>query len=135
MILTVIFEGISKAATVLPVLMNVCTIPHHDRGYLYVVLVLQSCRDSLHILPSSSSETNALSGGVCNFSNTDDEEDVVVIEEMLIFINKEVDRGIKQEDIPGDMAFNDVKAEADEVSYICICLYRTLHHHYTHYIY
>ena len=99
------------------------------------MLVLQSCSDSLHIQPSLSCETNALSGGVCNFSNTDVEEDVVVIEEMLIFINKEEDGGIKQEDIPGDMAFTDVKSEADEVSYIRICLYRTLHHHYTHYIY
>ena len=63
MILTVTFEGISKAATVLSVLMKVCTIPHHDRGYLYVVLVLQSCSDPLHILPSSSCLTNATSGG------------------------------------------------------------------------
>ena len=30
-------------------------------GYLNVMLVLQSCSDSLHILPSSSSETNATS--------------------------------------------------------------------------
>ena len=123
MILTVVFEGLSKAGTELSVMLKVYTIPHHDRGYLYVVLVLQSCRYSLHILPSLSTETNALSGGVCNFSNTDDEEDVVVIEEMLIFINKEVDRGIKQEY---------VKSETDEVSYVCICLYRKLDHHYTH---
>ena len=59
MILTVIMEGISKAATVLLVLMEVCIIPYHDRGYLYVVLVLQSCSNSLHILRGSSSETNA----------------------------------------------------------------------------
>jgi len=79
--------------------------------------------------------TNALSGGVCNFSNTDVKEDVYVIEEMLICINEEVDRGIKQEDIPGDLTFTDVKSEPDEVSYIFICLYHTLHHHYKHYIY
>ena len=99
------------------------------------MLVLQSCSDSLHILPSSLNETNALSGGVCNFSNTDVEEDVVVIEEMFVSINEEVDRGIKQEEIPGDINFTDVKCEPDEVSCVCICLYRTLHHHYTHYIY
>ena len=61
MILTVILEGISKAATVLSALMKVCTIPCHDRGYINVVLVLQSCSNSLHILPGSSSETNAMS--------------------------------------------------------------------------
>jgi len=38
MILTVILEGISKAATVLSVLMKVCTIPCQDRGYFNVVL-------------------------------------------------------------------------------------------------
>jgi len=99
------------------------------------MLVLQSCSDSLHILPSSLNETDALSGGVCNLSNTDVEEDVVVIEEMFISINEEVDRGIKQEESPGDINFTDVKTEPDEVSYICICLNRTLHQHYTHYIY
>jgi len=74
MILTVIFEGISKAATVLPVLMKVCTIPHHDTGYLYVVLVLQSCSDPLHILPSSSCQTNATSG---RFPDINSEPDTV----------------------------------------------------------
>jgi len=63
MILTFIFEGISKAATILPVLMKVCTIPHRDTGYFYVVLVLQSCSDPLLILPSSSCHTNVTSGG------------------------------------------------------------------------
>ena len=37
------------------------TIPCHDRGHINVVLVLQSCCNSLHILPSSSSDTNAAS--------------------------------------------------------------------------
>jgi len=72
---------------------------------------------------------------VCKFSSTDVEEDVNVIEEMFISINEEVDRGIKQEEIPGDISFTDVKSEPDEVSYVCICLYCTLHHHYPHYIY
>jgi len=61
MILTVIMDGISKAATVLLVLMKVYTIPCHDRGHIKVMLVLQSCSDSLRILPSSSSDTNAAS--------------------------------------------------------------------------
>ena len=61
MIFKVIMEGIFKAATVLSVLMKVYTIPSHDRGHINVVLVLQSCSDPLHILPSSSSDTNAAS--------------------------------------------------------------------------
>ena len=120
MILTVILEGISKAPAVLSVLMKVCTIPCHDRGYCNVVLVLQSCSDSLHILPGASSKTNAASDGVCNFSNIENEEDVDVIEEIFISINEEVDRGIKQE-IPGDITFPDIKSEPEEVSYVCIC--------------
>jgi len=57
---------------------------------------------------------------LCNFSNTDVEEDVDVIEEIFISINEEVDRGIKQEEIPGDITFRDIKSEADRVSYICM---------------
>jgi hypothetical protein len=35
---------------------------------------------------------------------------------------EEVDIGIKQEEIPGDTTFPDIKSEPDEVSYVCICL-------------
>jgi hypothetical protein len=123
MILTVILEGISKAATVLSVLMKVYTIACHDRGHINVMLVLQSCSDSLHILPGSSSDTNAtLSDGVCNFSNTEFEEDGDVIEEIFISLNEEADVGIKQEEIPGHITFPDIKTEPDTVSYVCTCL-------------
>jgi len=122
MILTVAVEGISKAAAVLSVLMKVYTIPCHDRGHINIMLVLQSCSDPLHILPSSSSQTNATSVGVCNFSNVEVEEDVDVIEEVFLSINEEVDRSIKREEIPGDITFPDIKSEQDEVSYVCICL-------------
>jgi len=117
MILTVILEGISKAASVLSVLLEVYTIPCHDRGHINVVLVLQSCTDPLHILPSSSSQTNATSDGVCNFSNIV-VEDIAETEEVFISINEEVDRGIKQEEIPREITFPDLKSEPDEVSYI-----------------
>ena len=59
MILTVILEGISKAATVLLVLCKVYTIPCHDRGHINVIFVLQISSDSLHNLSSLSSDTNA----------------------------------------------------------------------------
>ena len=131
MILTAILEGISKAATVLSVLMKVYTIPCHDDGYCNVVLVLQSCTDPLYILPGASSETNATSDVVCNFSNIEVEQNVDVIEEIFISINEEVDRGIKQEEIPGDITFPDIKSEPDEVSYVCICgSYQRIYHRY-----
>jgi len=94
--------------------------PCNYRGHINVILVLQSCSDPLHILPGSSSDTNATSDGVCNFSNTEVEEDLDVIEEIFESINEEVDIGIKQEEIPGDITFPDIKSEPDEVSCVCV---------------
>jgi len=92
-------------------------------GHINVMLVLQSCTDSLHILPGSSSETSPTpSEGTCDVSNTAVEEDVVVVEECFIAVNEEAPIGIKQEEIPEDIAFLDIKAEPDEVSYMCVCL-------------
>ena len=129
MILTVILEGICKAATVLSALMKVYTIPCHDRGHINIMLVLQSCAYPLHILPSSCRETNATSGDVCNFSNVEVEEDINETEEVFMSINEGVDRGRKQEEILGDGTFPDIKSEPDEVniksepdevSYVCM---------------
>jgi len=39
-------------------------------------------------------------------------------------MNKEGDIGIKQEEIPEDITFPDIKSEPDEVS--CVCLYLLL---------
>jgi hypothetical protein len=50
-------------------------------------------------------------------------EDVDVIEEVFITVNEEVDIGIKQEEIPEDISFPDVKTEPNEVSYVCLCVY------------
>ena len=119
MILTVILEGICKAATVLSALMKVYTIPCHDRGHINVMLVLQSCTDPLHILPSVSSQTNATSDGVCNFSNLE-VEDIDEIEEVFMAVNEDVDRGVKEEEIPGNINFPHIKSEPDEVSYSCM---------------
>jgi hypothetical protein len=92
-------------------------------GHINVMLVLQSCTDSLHILPGSSSETQATqSDGACNNSSITVEKDVDVIEEIFTAINKETEIGIKQEEIPEDITFPDIKSEPDEVSYLCVCL-------------
>ena len=94
------------------------------------MLVLQSCTDSLHILPGSSGEPHATSSdGACNFSNLEVEEDVDVVEEGFIAIKEEVDIDIKKEEIPEDINFPDIKTEPDEVSYVCVCLlFDTFYH-------
>jgi len=116
MIVTVKMECIFKTATVY-------TIPCYDRGHINVMLVLQICTDSKHILPGLSSETFPTSSdGTYDVSNTEVERDIVVIEESFIAINKETDIGIKQEEIPEDKTFPDIKSEPDEVSYMCVYL-------------
>ena len=98
MILTVIMEGISKAATVLSVLMKVYTIPCHDRGHINIMLVLQSSSDSLHILPSSCSETYAASSdGACHIGNMKVEDDVDMQEEEEE-VNVKTEKGIGSEE-------------------------------------
>jgi len=114
MILTVKMEGIFKAATLY-------TIPCHNTGHINVMLVLQSCTDSLQVLPGSSSETFLTSSdGTCDVSNTAVQQDVVVVEELSKAVNKEVPTGIKQEEVPEDISFPDIKAEPHEVSYVCV---------------
>ena len=107
-----------KAAAVLSALMKVYIIPCHDRGHINVMLVLQSSTDSLHILPGPSGESD----GGCNFSNMKVEEDVDEIKEGFIAVNEEVDIDIKQEEIPEDETFPDIKVEPDEVGCVCVCV-------------
>jgi hypothetical protein len=112
-----------KAAAVLSALMKMYRIPCHDRGHINVMLVSQSCTDSLQVVPGSSVETFlSSSDGTCDVGNIKVEEGLDVIEESFIAINKEEDIGIKQEEIPEDITFPDIKAEPDEVSYVCIWL-------------
>ena len=99
--------------------MKVYTIPCYGRGHINVMLVLQSCTDSLRVLPVSSSETFAASSdGTYDVSNIKVEEDIDVIEESFVAINKKADIGIKQEENPEDITFPDIKAEPEEVSYL-----------------
>jgi hypothetical protein len=87
------------------------------------MLVLQSFTDSLHILPGSSSETfPTTSDGTCDVSNAAVQQDIVVIEERSIAVNEEAPTGIKQEEIPEDISFPEIKPEPDEVSYVWVCL-------------
>jgi len=92
-------------------------------GHINVMLVLQSCADSMHILPGSSNEAfSTSSDGTCDVSNTAVQQDTVVVEEGFIAVNEEVPTGIKQEEIPEDIFFPDIKTEPNEVSYVCVCV-------------
>ena len=114
-----------KAGAVLSSLMKVYTIPCHDRGYINVMLVLQSCTNSLTVLPGSSSNTfQTSSDGTCDVFNVKIEEDIDAIVKIFIAVKKEVDIGIKQEENPDDIT-SDIKSEPDEVS--CVCLSVTRH--------
>jgi len=61
------------------------------------MFVLQSCSDSLHILPGSSSETNATSSDcACHVGNMKVEEDLDVLEEEEV--NVKTEKGIGSEE-------------------------------------
>jgi hypothetical protein len=124
MILTVMMLRMYKAAAVLSAFMKVYAILCHDTGHIIYLLVLQSCTDSLHTHPGLSNEKYATpSDGVCNSSSMEVEEDVDAIEEGSTTINKEVDIGIKQVEIPEDITFSGIKCEPDEVSSMCVYVY------------
>jgi len=87
--LTVIVLKMYNEAALISALMKVYSIPCHDRGRINVMWVLQSCTDSLQVLPGSSSESFPTSSdGACNFSNIEVEEDVDLKEEGLIAIKE-----------------------------------------------
>jgi uncharacterized membrane protein len=116
MILTVILEGRSKAAIVLSVLMKVYTIPCHDRGYIKVTLVLQSCTDPLHILPGSSSDTYATSSdGAFIVGNVKVEEDLDMQEEEgEVKVKTEKDIGSEEEECIGMVDEEGIYSEEEE---------------------
>jgi len=87
------------------------------------MLVLQSCTDPLHILPGSSSETfPTLSDGVCNSGSREFEENIHIKVENFMAVNEEAPIGIKQEEIPEGETYLAMKAEVNEVSYVCVCV-------------
>jgi len=117
MILTVILEGISKAAALLLVLMKVYTIPCYDRGHINIMLVLQSCTDSLHILPSSSSGTYAASSDCasCHIGNVKFEEDLdIPWEEVEVNVKIEKGIGIEEEEYIGIKYEESIYSEEEE---------------------
>jgi hypothetical protein len=69
-------------------------------GYINVMLVLQNCTDPLHILPGSSSETNATSSDYAyHVGNVKGEEDLDVQEvEGEVNVKTEKDIGREEEE-------------------------------------
>jgi hypothetical protein len=60
------------------------------------MVVLQSCTDSLQVLPGSSGETVPISSdATCNVSNTAVQQDIVVIEKGIVALNEEAHICIK----------------------------------------
>jgi hypothetical protein len=106
--------------------MKVYTILSNDRGHICIVVVLQSCTDPLHILPSSSRESFPTSSDCTHdVGNTKVEEEVEVIEECFVGIKKEAETAIKQEEIPEDVTSPDIRPDHDKVSsYVCMCIFR-----------
>jgi len=93
-------EGICETTTVLSVLMKVYTMPY-DTGHINVMLVLQSCTDSLQVLPGSHSGTSPTSSnGTCDVGNVKFEEDLDMQGEEEVNVKAEEEEciDIKQED-------------------------------------
>jgi hypothetical protein len=87
------------------------------------MLALQSCTDPLYILPGSPNEAFPTpSDGTYGAGNIKVEEDEDVIEENFVALNKELDTGKKQEEVPRDITLPHIKAKPNEVSYMCVCL-------------
>jgi hypothetical protein len=87
--------GIFKAATILSVLMKVNIIPCH----INVMVVLQSCTDSVHVLPGSSCETFPTSShGTHDVSNIKVEEDINIKEEEVEDVKAEMGIGNEEEE-------------------------------------
>ena len=78
--------------------MKVCTIPCYDRGYFYVVLVLQSCSDTLHILPGSSIDANATSDCAHHVGNMKFEGDLDMQVEEELKVKTEKGVGSEEEE-------------------------------------
>jgi len=91
-------------------------------GHINVMLVLQSCTDSLQFLPGPSSETFPTSSdGTCDVRNTSVQY-TVVVEEGFMVLNEDAPICIKQEKNPEDIFFPDIKTEPNEVSCVCMCV-------------
>ena len=97
--------------------MEVYTISCHDRGYINVMLFLQSCSDSLHILPGSSSDTCGTSSDCAyHVGNVKVEEDLDIEEEEEEEVNVKTEKGVgsEEEECIGIKDEEDIYSEEEE---------------------
>ena len=78
--------------------MKVYAIPCHDRDHINFMLVLQSCTDPLHILPTSSSDTNATSFDCANHIGNMKVEEDVDMQGVEGEVNVKTEKGIASEE-------------------------------------
>jgi hypothetical protein len=79
-----------KTAAVTSALMKVYGIPCYDRGHINVILVLQSCSDSVQVMAVSSSETfPPSSDGTYDFGDMNVEEEVDIKEKEEVNVKTE----------------------------------------------
>jgi len=70
--------------------MKVLTIPYHDWDHINVLVVLQSCTDSVQVLPGSSTETFPTSSdGTCHVGHIKVEKDLDMQEEEEVNVKME----------------------------------------------
>ena len=100
MILTATMDGITKATTVLSILMKVFTIPYQDWSHINVLLVLQSCTDSLQVMADSSNDTFPISSdGDCHVGSIKAEEDMDMQEEEKEEVNVKTEKCVCSEEV------------------------------------
>jgi hypothetical protein len=110
-----------KAAAVLSVLMEMYTIHCHDRGHITVMLVLQSCTDSLQVMTDSSTETfRTSSDGTCDVANVEVEEHIDIKEEEEEEVNVKTEKvfGSEEEeciDIKDEAIYSEEEKEEEVI--------------------
>jgi hypothetical protein len=115
MVLKQLMEGISKAATVISVLIKLYTIACHERGHINVMLALQSCTDCLQVMAGSCTGTfPAPSDGAYGVGNVKVEQDMDMKEERELYVKTENVTSSEEEECL------DIKDEGEEVEKIVI---------------
>jgi hypothetical protein len=89
-------------------------------GYIYVMLVLQSCTDPLHIPPGSSSDTYATSSDCAyHVGNVKVEEDLDMQEVEEVYVKTEKGIGSEEEEFIGvedeEGMYSEEKEEEEDV--------------------
>ena len=95
--------------------MKVYTIPSHNRGYVNIMLVLQSCSDPLHIVPGASSDTCAAASDCAyHVGNMKVERDLDMQGEEKVNVKTEKGIGSEEEECVGIKDEEEIYSEEEE---------------------